>query len=210
MQISFTDDIVVWDIPKKSIPSEICVVTDQFVNLEVMSGFSPVDVCKNSNGSPSLIDLTNSDVTRKEYSIEDSDGTAVVMNVESEMVDRANKKTHAFMKTLPVVEAHEHNDDDVKEYFPILDKTGKITGMTFTSKHGKTLIRNGRPCMRQFVWVDFMDRLNSEEDHYPVVDRNGFMIGIHSIPKFAKNLRSVFSEKKQKRILDYFGVKNHH
>jgi hypothetical protein len=135
--------------------------------------------------------------------MKDSDGTAYVIYVKSEVVKRANEKSRAFMKTLPVIETHEHDDDDVEEYFPIMDKTGKLTGMSFTSKHGKTFIRNGCPCLRQFVWVDFMDRLNSEEDHYPAVDRNGFMIGIHSIPKIARNLGASFSEKKQKKILEY-------
>ena len=194
----------------KSIPKELYSVMDRCLDLEEMSGLSPVKGCKIFNASPSIIDLTNSDLNRRDYSIEDSDGTAVVMNVESDLVKRANERTRAFMKTLPIVEVHEHNDDDIKEYFPITDKSGKLTGMSFTSKHGKTLIRNGRPCMRQFVWVDFMDRLNSEENHYPAFDRNGFMIGIHSIPKIARNLGASFSEKKQKKILEYFEVKNQH
>jgi hypothetical protein len=210
MQLSFTDEIGVLGTPEKSIPNELYAIMDRCLDLEEMSVLSPVKGCKRFNASPSIIDLTNSDLNRRDYSIEDSDGTAVVMNVESDLVKRANERTRAFMKTLPIVEGHEHNDDDVKEYFPITDKSGKLTGMSFTSLHGKTLIRNGRPCMRQFVWVDFMDRLNSEENHYPAFDRNGFMIGIHSIPKIARNLGPSFSEKKQKKILEYFEVKNQH
>jgi hypothetical protein len=210
MQLSFTDEIGVLGTPEKPIPKELYAVMDRCLDLEEMSGLSPVKGRKRFNASPSIIDLTNSDLNRNDFSIEDNDGTAYVMNVESDLVKRANERTRAFMKTLPIVEGHEHNDDDIKEYFPITDKTGKLMGMSFTSKHGKTFIRNGRRCMRQFVWVDFMDRLNSEENHYPAFDRNGFMIGIHSIPKIARNLGATFSEKKQKKILEYFEVKNHH
>jgi hypothetical protein len=211
MQLSFTDEIGVLDTPKKGIPKELYAVMDRCLDLEDMSVLTPVKGSNRFDASPIIIDLTNIYLNpRKDYSIDDSDGTAVVMNIESDLVKRANDRTRAFVKTLPIVAGHEHDDDDVKEFFPITDKSGKLTGMSFTSLHGKTLIRNGRPCMRQFVWVDFMDRLNSEEDHYPAFDRNGFMIGIHSIPKVSKNLGTAFSEKKQKKILEYFEVKNPH
>ena len=131
------------------------------------------------------------------------------MVVESKMANRAAEKLRDFMKTLPHVKTHETHDDDVKEYFPIMDTTGKITGMTYSSRYGKIFSRNSRACMRKFVWVDFMDRLNSEEDHYRVVDKYGFMIGIKSIRKHDRNDGSALSVKKQKKIFDYFQLKKH-
>jgi len=79
--------------------------------------------------------------------------------------------------------------------------------MSYSSRYGKIFSRNGRACMRKFVWVDFMDRLNSEEDHYRVVDKYGFTIGIKSIRKHDRNDVSALSVKKQKKIFDYFELK---
>ena len=158
------------------------------------------------DGSPCIIDLTNSDIDDPLIS-NNSDGVTVAVVVESKMARLASEKLRTYMYTLPRVKTHKVHDDDVKEYFPIMDKTGKITGMSYSSRYGKIFSRNGRTCMRKFVWVDFMDRLNSEEDHYRVVDKYGFTIGIKSIRKHDRNDVSALSVKKQKKIFDYFELK---
>ena len=54
-----------------------------------------------------------------------------------------------------------------------------------------------------------MDRLDSEYDHYRIVDKYGFMIGIKGIRKHHRNDGFESSVKRQKKIFDYFEMKKH-
>jgi hypothetical protein len=208
MEMSSIDETSLFETPKKGIPREIYASPDVGLKMAVDSPLSLVkEECKRSDCFPIIIDLTNSDLDRDEISIKDSDGVTVAVVVESKMANRAAEKLRAYMKTLPLVKTHKTHDDEVNEYFPIMDTTGKILGMRYSSRYGKIFSRNGRACMRKFVWVDFMDRLNSEEDHYRVVDKDGFMIGIKSIRKRERNDGSALSMKKQKKIFHYFDLK---
>jgi hypothetical protein len=212
MQISsiHANESSLFESPKKGIPREIYAAGDSVLMMAVDSPLSQVkEECKRSDGSPFIIDLTNTDNDGPSISMEDSDGVTVAVVVESKLAKVAAEKLRTYMYTLPRLKGHKVHDDDVKEYFPIMDKTGKITGMCYSSRYGKIFSHNGRACMRKFVWVDFMDRLNSEEDHYRVVDKYGFMIGIKSIRKHDRNDGSVLSVRNQKKIVDYFELKKH-
>ena len=48
-----------------------------------------------------------------------------------------------------------------------------------------------------------MDCLESDKDHYPILDKRGNMMGIDSLPKQATIFAAV-DKRKQKKISDYY------
>jgi hypothetical protein len=208
MQMDSLEEKPFFETPDEGIPREIYTSENHEMNMSpVKEEYSQWQRDYPLHDYPFIVDLTNSDDDREEFSIKNSDGVTFAVVVDSKRATIAAEKLCAFMSTLPRVKTHEVNDEDVKEYFPIMEASGKITGMMYSSRYGKVISRNGFACMRRFVWVDFMERLNSKEDHYRVVDNHGFMIGIKSIPKFDANNGVALSVKKQKKICDYFEFK---
>ena len=113
------------------------------------------------------------------------------------------EKALAAVASLPVFDAHDVRDDDVGEHIPILDRKGKITGMDYTRKNGIFCSQNGQGVKRGYLWENFMDCLESDKEHYPIVDERGSMMGINSIPKQA-TIPAAVDKKKQKKISDYY------
>ena len=48
-----------------------------------------------------------------------------------------------------------------------------------------------------------MDRLESDKDHYSILDERGNMMGIDSLPKQA-TIPAAVDKRKQKKISDYY------
>ena len=53
------------------------------------------------------------------------------------------------------------------------------------------------------LWENFMDRLESDKEHYPILDERGNMMEIDSLPKQA-TIPAVVDKRKQKKISDYY------
>ena len=161
-----------------------------------MDNFPPVPVI-NMADYP-----VNSD--EEETSIKDSTGQTVAVVVSSKMRRLMSaEKARAAVASLPVVDAHYVRDNDVGKYIPILDRKGKITRMGYTRKNGIICSQNGQRVKQRFVWENFMDRLESDKDHFPILDERGNMMGIDSLPKQA-TIPSAVDKRKQKKISDYY------
>ena len=162
----------------------------------VMDNFPPVPVI---NMADFPVDSDEEDI-----SIKDSSGKTVAVVVSSKMRRLSAEKARAAIACLPVVNAHYVRDDDVDEYIPTLDRKGKITGMGYTRKNGIICVQtNGQRVKQTFVWENFMDRLESDKEHYPILDERGNMMGIDSLPKQA-TIPAAVDKRKQKKISDYY------
>ena len=49
----------------------------------------------------------------------------------------------------------------------------------------------------RYVWENFMDLLDSDKEHYPILNEKGNMIGINSVPKQA-TIPAAMDKQKQK------------
>ena len=136
--------------------------------------------------------------------IKDSTGTTVAVIVQSKMRRLAAEKTRAAFASLAVLDGHDGHDDDVDEYIPILDRKGKITGMDYTRKNANICSQNGQCVQRRYLWENFMDRLDSDKEHYPILDERGNMMGINSIPKKQATIPADVDKQNQKKISDYY------
>ena len=79
------------------------------------------------------------------------------------------------------------DDEDgfpIEDYFPIIDRTGKMIGMNYSLKHVKKRTQDGRPM--RYLWENFMDRFDSDDEHYPVLDNGGKMISLGTVSKKAR------------------------
>ena len=161
----------------------------------VMDNFPPVPVI---NMADYPVDSDEEDI-----SIKDSSGKTIAVVVESKMRRLSAEKARAAVASLPVFDAHYVRDDDVDEYIPILDRKGKITEMGYTRKNGIICSQNGQRVNQRFVWENFMDRLESDKDHYPILDERGNMMGIDSLPKQA-TIPAAVDKRKQRKISDYY------
>ena len=161
----------------------------------VMDNFPPVPVINMADYS---VDSDEEDI-----SIKDSTGKTVAVVVESKMRRQSAEKARATVASLPVFDAHDVRDDDVDEYNPILDRKGKMTGMGYKRKNGIIGSQNGQRVKQRFVWENFRDCLESDKEHYPILDERGNMMGIDSLPKQATIL-AVVDKRKQKKISDYY------
>jgi hypothetical protein len=108
-----------------------------------------------------------------EISIKDSKETTAAVVVKSKMRRLAAEKTRAAFVSVTVFDTHNVHDDDVREYIPILDRKGKITGLGYTRKNGKMFSQNGQGVHQRYVWENFMDRHNSDKEHYPILNERG-------------------------------------
>ena len=162
----------------------------------VMDNFPPVSVI---NMADYPVDSDEEDIW-----IKDSTGKTVAVVVESKMRRLSAEKARAAVASLPVLDVHDVRDDDVDEYIPILDRKGKITGMDYTRKTSNGIIcsQNGQRVKRRYLWENFIDRLESDKEHYPILDERGNMMGIHSLPKQA-TIPAAVDKRKQKKISDY-------
>ena len=143
------------------------------------------------------------DSDEEDISIKDSNGTTVAVIVISKMRRLSAEKTHAAIAFFPVLDAHDVRDNDVDKYIPILDRKGKITGMDYTRKNGIICSQNGQHVKRRYLWENFMDRLESDKEHYPILDERGNMMGINSLPMQA-TIPAAVDKRKQKKISDYY------
>ena len=75
-----------------------------------------------------------------------------------------------------------------KDLFPIVDRNGKMIGMKYSFKDGKKTTPDGRPM--RYLWENFMDRFDTDDEHYPVVDKTGKMTNLDDAV-FLKNARRV-------------------
>ena len=163
----------------------------------VMDNFPPVPVI---NMADYPVDSDEEDI-----SIKDSTGKTVGVVVESKMRRLSAEKARAAVASLSVFDAHDVRDDDVDEYIPILDRKGKITGMDYTRENGIICSQNGQRVKRRYLWETFIDRLKSDKEHYPILDKRGNMMGINSLPKQA-TIPAAVDTRKQKKISDYYYV----
>ena len=109
----------------------------------------------------------------EDISINDSTGTTVAVIVQSKMRRLAAEKTRAAFASLAVLDGHNVHDNDVDKYIPILDRKGKITGMDYTRKNVNICSQNGQRVQQSYLWEKFMDRLDSDKTHYPILDKRG-------------------------------------
>ena len=129
------------------------------------------------------------------------------MIVQSRMRRLAAEKTRAAFASLPVFDGHDGHDvhdDDVDEYIPILDmKNGTITGTDYTRKNANICSQNVQRVQRRYLWENFMDRLDSDNKHYPILEKRRKMMGINIVPKQA-TIPAAVDKQKQKKISDYY------
>lgn len=164
----------------------------------VMSNFPP----------PSEINLSMMadihDDSDEEYEdIRDDAGKIIAVFVSSKMRRLSMEKMHYEIASLPVIDAHDVRDEEVEDYIPILGRKGKIIGMRYTCKNEESSERNGRIGKSTYVWRNFMDRLQSDKEHYPILDAKGNVMGIDSVPKQA-TIPSAMDKQKQRKISDYY------
>jgi hypothetical protein len=105
----------------------------------------------------------------EEISMKDSTGTTVAVVVVSKMRRLAVEKTRAAFTSLAVCGTHDVHNDNVDECIPILDRKGRITGMGYTARM-RIIPQNGQGVQQRCVWENFMDRLDSDKEHYPIFD----------------------------------------
>ena len=139
----------------------------------------------------------------EDLSIKDSTGTTVAVLVQSKNRRLAAEERRAAFASLPVFDNHEVLDDDLDECIPNLDTKGKITGRDYTRKNANICSQNGQRVQRRYPWENFMDRLNSDKEHYPILDERGNMMCVNSIPKQAAIPAAIHKEE-QKKISDYY------
>jgi hypothetical protein len=124
------------------------------------------------------------DDSDEEYEdIRDDAGKIIAVFVSSKMKRLSMEKTRAEFASFPVIDAHEVRDEDVADYIPILGRKGTIIRMRYTLKNEEFSERNGKMGKSTYVWRNFMDRLDGDKQHYPVLDERGNMMGINSVPK---------------------------
>ena len=110
------------------------------------------------------------DSDEEDISIKVSTGKTVAVVVESKMRRLSAEKARAAVASLPVFDAHDVRDDNVDKYIPILDRKGKMTGMGYTRKNGIICSQNGQHVKQRFDWENFMDCLESDKEHYPILE----------------------------------------
>ncbi|KAI2502809.1 hypothetical protein MHU86_11633 [Fragilaria crotonensis] len=76
-------------------------------------------------------------------------------------------------------------DCEDKDLFPIVDRNGKMIGMKYSFKDGKKTTPDGRPM--RYLWENFMDRFDTDDEHYPIVDETGKMTSLGDAV-FLKNI----------------------
>jgi hypothetical protein len=76
-----------------------------------------------------------------------------------------------------------------KDLFPIVDRNGKMIGMKYSFKDGKVTTPDG--CPMRYLWENFMDRFDTDDEHYPVVDKTGKMTNLDDAVFLKKNARRV-------------------
>ena len=113
------------------------------------------------------------DSDEEDEEINDSTGTTVPAIVQSKMRRLSAEKTRAAFASFPVFDVHDVRDDDIHEYIPILGRKGKIIGMRYTRKNEQLLTKDGKFFRATYVWRNFMDRLDSHKEHYPILDARG-------------------------------------
>jgi hypothetical protein len=144
------------------------------------------------------------DDSDEEYEdIRDDAGEIVAVIVHSKMKRLSAEKMRAAVAYFPAIDAHDVRDEDVEDYIPILGRKGKIIGMRYTCKNEESSERNGRIGKSTYVWRNFMDRLQSDKEHYPILDAKGNVMGIDSVPKQA-TIPSAMDKQKQRKISDYY------
>jgi hypothetical protein len=135
----------------------------------------------------------------------DDAGEIVKVIVRSKMKRLSAEKTRAAFASFPALDAHDVRDEEVDEYIPILGRKGKIIGMRYTRKDEECSERNGQIGKSTYVWRNFMDRLDSDKEHYPILDAKGNVMGIDSVPKPA-TIPPAVDNRKQKRISEYYST----
>jgi hypothetical protein len=144
------------------------------------------------------------DSDEEDEEIKDSTGTVAVI-VKSKRRRLSAEKTRTAFASFPVFDAHDVRDEDVDEYIPILGRKGKITGMGYTRKNEEFSTKNGQLVKARYVWRNFMDRLDSDKEHYPILDARGNLVGIDSVPK-PQTIPAAVDKQKQKKISDYYST----
>ena len=151
----------------------------------------------------------NIDSDEEHQEICDDAGKIVAVIVRSKMKRLSAEKTRAAFASFPAIDAHDVRDEDVDEYIPILGRKGKITGMGYTRKNGEFSTKNGQLVKARYVWRNFMDRLDSDKEHYPILDARGNLMGIDSVSKPATIPAAVADKWKQKKISDFYCTTNY-
>ena len=103
----------------------------------------------------------------------DDAGKIIAVYVSSKMKRLSMEKMRAEIASLPVIDAHEVRDQDVDDYIPILGRKGTIIGMRYTLKNEEFTERSGKMGKSTYVWRNFMDRLDCDEEQYLVLDERG-------------------------------------
>ena len=154
-----------------------------------------------------IINMADQQVNSDEEDEESKDitGTTVAVIVQSKMRRLSAEKMRAAFASFPVFDPHDVRDDDVDEYIPILGRKGSITGMGYTLKNEEISTKNGQFVKTRYVWRNFMDRLDGDKDHYPILDERGNMMGINSVPK-PSTLPAAMYKVKQRKMSDYYST----
>ena len=143
-------------------------------------------VRSNGNNSDDNVHQHNDDAVKKTKTAADCDMHGTEED-KTENIDRGLYKSDGFDRGLDESDGFESPRPflvEDRDYFPIVDRNGKMIAMNYSIKNGTVTTQDGRPM--RYLWEKFMDELDSDDEHYPVVDETGKMLSLDTVSKKAR------------------------